>query len=81
MRRTWRSTHSSHIARGRTGARLDLLRGDFLEGFMSTGAGVRRVDGARKGVRDAATQLLVTRAAEQLAVTRYVEAQALARRA
>ena len=62
---------------------LDLLRGDFLEGFHVDAAPTfdAWMETQRTGVRDAATQLLVTRAAEQLAVTRYVEAQALARRA
>jgi DNA-binding SARP family transcriptional activator len=62
---------------------LDLLGGDFLEGFHIDEAPAfdAWMETQRTGVRDAATQLLVARAGEQLAVTRYVEARALARRA
>jgi len=62
---------------------LELLRGQFLEGFHVDDAAVFEewMDAQRAQIRDAATGLLVARAEEQLAVNRYVEARALARRA
>ena len=62
---------------------LELLRGEFLEGFHVDDAPVFEdwMDAQRNQIRQAATGLLVARAEEQLAVNRYVEARALARRA
>jgi len=62
---------------------LELLRGEFLEGFHVDDAPVFEdwMDVQRAQIREAATGLLVARAEEQLAVNRYVEARALARRA
>lgn len=62
---------------------LELLRGEFLEGFHVDDAPVFEdwMDAQRAQIREAATGLLVARAEEQLAVNRYVEARALARRA
>jgi len=62
---------------------LELLRGEFLEGFHVDDAPVFEdwMDAQRAQIRQAATGLLVARAEEQLAVNRYVEARALARRA
>ena len=62
---------------------LDLLRGEFLEGFHVVDAPVFEdwMDAHRAQIRQEATGLLVARAEEQLAVNRYVEARALARRA
>jgi len=62
---------------------LELLRGEFLEGFHVDDAPVFEdwMDAQRAQIRQAATGLLVARAEEQLAVNRYVEAHALARRA
>ncbi len=67
---------------GQLGA-LDLIRGEFLEGFHIDDAPAfdAWMEGERTRIRDAATQLLIARAEEQLAVNRYVEARALARRA
>src|SRR5436853_3040884 len=62
---------------------LELLRGEFLEGFHVDDAPVFEdwMDAQRAQIRQAATGLIVARAEEQLAVNRYVEARALARRA
>src|SRR5206468_8015950 len=62
---------------------LELLRGEFLEGFHVDDAPVFEdwMGAQRAQIREAATGLLVARAEEQLAVNRYVEARALARRA
>jgi len=62
---------------------LDLVRGDFLEGFHVEDAPAFEdwIGTERARIRDAATGLLVARAADQLAVNRHVEARALARRA
>ena len=62
---------------------LELLRGEFLEGFHVDDAPVFEdwMDAQRAQIRQAATGLLVARGEEQLAVNRYVEARALARRA
>jgi DNA-binding SARP family transcriptional activator len=62
---------------------LDLVRGEFLEGFHVEDAPAFEdwIGTERARIRDLATQLLVARAAEQLAVNRHVEARALARRA
>ncbi|MGH8511560.1 MAG: AAA family ATPase, partial [Gammaproteobacteria bacterium] len=62
---------------------LELLRGEFLEGFHVDDAPIFEewMDAQRAQIREAATRLLVARAEEQLAVNRYVEARALARRA
>jgi DNA-binding SARP family transcriptional activator len=62
---------------------LDLLRGDLLEGFHVDEAPTfdAWMETQRTRIRDAATQLLLTRAEHQLAVNRHVEARALARRA
>lgn len=62
---------------------LDLLRGDFLEGFHLEQASAfdAWVERERQRFRDLAVALLLTRSEEQLAVTRYIEALALARRA
>ena len=62
---------------------LELIRGEFLEGFHVDDAPVFEdwMDTQRAQIRQAATGLLVARAEEQLAVNRYVEARALARRA
>jgi DNA-binding SARP family transcriptional activator len=62
---------------------LELLRGDFLEGFHvdDTPAFDAWMEAERSRLRDAARRLVVARAEEQLAVNRYVEARALARRA
>ena len=62
---------------------LELLRGEFLEGFHVDDAPLFEdwMEAQRAQIRDAATGLLVARAEEQLAVNRYVEARALARRA
>ncbi len=60
---------------------LELLRGEFLEGFHVDDAPAFEdwMDTQRAQIRQAATGLLVARAEEQLAVNRYVEARALAR--
>src|SRR2546421_3922128 len=62
---------------------LELLRGEFLEGFHVDDAPVFDdwMDTQRAQIRQAATALLVARAEEQLAVNRCAEARALARRA
>ena len=62
---------------------LDLLRGDFLEGFHieQSPAFDAWVESERARLRELAVGLLLARAEEQLAVTRYIEALALARRA
>jgi DNA-binding SARP family transcriptional activator len=62
---------------------LDLVRGEFLEGFHVEGAAAfdAWMETRRAQVREAGTRMLVTRAEEQLAVNRYVETLALARRA
>jgi len=62
---------------------LDLVRGEFLEGFHVEDAPAFEdwMGAQRARIRDAATELLVVRAADQLAVNRHVEARALARRA
>jgi DNA-binding SARP family transcriptional activator len=62
---------------------LDLLRGEFLEGFHVEEALAfdAWTEDQRNRIREAATRLLVARAQEQLAVNRHVEASALARRA
>jgi len=62
---------------------LDLLRGDFLEGFHidQSPAFDAWVESERARLRELAVGLLLARAEEQLAVTRYIEAVALARRA
>jgi len=62
---------------------LELLRGEFLEGFHVDDAPAFEewMDGQRAQIREAAIGLLVARGEEQLAVNRYVEARALARRA
>jgi DNA-binding SARP family transcriptional activator/type II secretory pathway predicted ATPase ExeA len=62
---------------------LELIRGEFLEGFHVDDAPVFEdwMAAQRAQIRQAATGLLVARAEEQLAVNRYVEARALARRA
>jgi len=62
---------------------LELLRGDFLEGFHVDDAPAfdTWMESQRTRIRDAATRLVVARAEEQLAVNRYVEARALAGRA
>ena len=62
---------------------LELLRGEFLEGFHVDDAPVFEewMDAQRAKIREAATGLLVARGEEQLAVNRDVEARALARRA
>jgi DNA-binding SARP family transcriptional activator len=62
---------------------LDLVSGDFLEGFhVEDAPGFDDWVSAERGrIRDAATELLVARASDQLAVNRHVEARALARRA
>src|SRR5882762_445040 len=62
---------------------LELLRGDFLEGFHVDDAPAfdAWMEAERSRLRDAARRLVVARAEEQLAVNRYVEARALARRA
>jgi DNA-binding SARP family transcriptional activator len=67
---------------GQLGA-LELLRGEFLEGFHVDDAPTfdAWMEAERTRIRDAATQLIIARAEEQLAVNRYVEARALARRA
>ncbi len=67
---------------GQLGA-LELLRGEFLEGFHVDEASAfdAWMETQRTRIREAATQLLLARAEEQLAVNRYVEARALARRA
>lgn len=62
---------------------LELVRGDFLEGFHVEDAPAFEdwMGSERARIRDAATVLLVARATDQLAVNRHVEARALARRA
>src|SRR6059058_2411496 len=67
---------------GQLGA-LELLRGDFLEGFHVDDAPAfdAWMEAQRSRIREAARRLVVARAEEQLAVNRYVEARALARRA
>jgi DNA-binding SARP family transcriptional activator len=62
---------------------LELLRGEFLEGFhVDDARGFEDwMEVQRAQIRQAATGLLVARGEEQLAVNRYVEARALARRA
>src|SRR5205814_2820450 len=62
---------------------LELMRGDFLEGFHVDDAPVfdAWMETERSRLREAARRLVVARAEEQLAVNRYVEARALARRA
>jgi DNA-binding SARP family transcriptional activator len=62
---------------------LELLRGDFLEGFHVDDAPAfdAWMETERSRLREAARRLVVARAEEQLAVNRYVEARALARRA
>jgi DNA-binding SARP family transcriptional activator len=62
---------------------LELLRGDFLEGFHVDDAPAfdAWMDAERSRIRDAATQLLIAKGEEQLAVNRTIEARALARRA
>ena len=72
----------SQCGAGQLGA-LDLIRGDFLEGFHVDDAPAfdAWMETQRARIRDMATELLLARAEEQLAVNRYVEARALARRA
>src|SRR5213080_1085302 len=67
---------------GQLGA-LELLRGDFLEGFHVDDAPAfdAWMEAQRSRIRADATQLLIARAEDQLAVNRYVEARALTRRA
>jgi len=62
---------------------LELVRGDFLEGFHVDDAPEfdAWMETQRSRLREAARRLVVARAEEQLAVNRYVEARALARRA
>jgi len=62
---------------------LDLLRGDFLEGFHIDQAPAfdAWMETERGRIRELAVRLVLARAEEQLAVTRYIEALALARRA
>lgn len=62
---------------------LELLRGDFLEGFHVDDAPEfdSWMEAERARIRDAATRLLVAKGEEQLAVNRNIEARALARRA
>ena len=62
---------------------LELLRGDFLEGFHVDEAPAfdTWMEAERTRFREMARQLVVARAEEQLAVNRYVEARALAKRA
>ncbi|HWP37424.1 MAG TPA: AAA family ATPase [Gemmatimonadales bacterium] len=62
---------------------LDLLRGEFLEGFHIEDAPAfdAWMEGQRTRVKEAAVRLLVARAEEQLAVNRHLEALTLARRA
>jgi len=62
---------------------LELVRGDFLEGFHVDDAPEfdAWMETERSRLREAARRLVVARAEEQLAVNRYVEARALARRA
>ena len=62
---------------------LELVHGDFLEGFHVDEAPAfdAWMETERSRLRDAARRLIVARAEEQLAVNRYVEARALARRA
>ncbi len=62
---------------------LELMRGDFLEGFHVDDAPEfdTWMEAERSRLRESARRLVVTRAEEQLAVNRYVEARALARRA
>src|SRR5439155_1011511 len=62
---------------------LELLRGDFLEGFHVDDAPAFDdwMEAERLRLREAARRLVVARAEEQLAVNRYVEARALAGRA
>jgi len=62
---------------------LELMRGDFLEGFHVDDAPEfdAWMEAERSRLREAARRLVVARAEEQLAVNRYVEARALARRA
>src|SRR5207249_4359937 len=62
---------------------LELVRGDFLEGFHVDDAPAfdAWMETERSRLREAARRLVVARAEEQLAVNRYVEARALARRA
>lgn len=62
---------------------LDLVRGEFLDGFHVEDAPAFEdwMGSERTRIREAATELLVARAADQLAVNRHIEARALARRA
>lgn len=62
---------------------LELMRGDFLEGFHVDDAPEfdAWLEAERSRLREAARRLVVARAEEQLAVNRYIEARALARRA
>lgn len=62
---------------------LELMRGEFLEGFHIDEASTfdAWVESERSRLREMAQRLVVTRAEEQLAINRYVEARALARRA
>lgn len=62
---------------------LDLIRGDFLEGFRMDDAPAfdAWMETQRTRIREAATHLLLARAEDQLAVNRFVETRALARRA
>lgn len=75
-------TFESLCAQGHLRA-LDLIRGEFLEGFHVDDAPAfdAWIENQRARIRDAATQLVVARAEEQLAVNRCLEARALARRA
>jgi DNA-binding SARP family transcriptional activator len=72
----------SLCAAGQLGA-LELLRGDFLEGFHVDDAPAfdAWMETERIRIREAATRLVIARAEDQLAVNRYVETHALARRA
>lgn len=62
---------------------LELLRGEFLEGFHVEDAPAfdAWMDAERTRIRDAATHLLIAKGEEQRAVNRNIEARALARRA
>lgn len=62
---------------------MDLIRGDFLEGFHMDDAPTfdAWVETQRTRIGEAATHLLLARAEDQLAVNRFVETRALARRA
>jgi len=72
----------AQCAAGQLGA-LDLVRGDFLEGFHVEDATAfdAWLEGERSRIRDTATRLLIARGEGQLGVNRFIEARALARRA